>query len=189
MPFCHYILSERCQLMNIYHKPTICTPYRPTHHTNSAIKYLTFQCIMNIGGNISKIVIKGEKGKQFIIDLEDPIQRRYELVRKLKLSAESKEDICEHYNYSRVMGHIYETAWDKNRWDGIKDKKKGPKKKSKRTEDLEKRILEIRFKDPKKDMYDITDILIEEGYDVSSRTVARALSEHGVTLKKTKKKA
>ena len=144
---------------------------------------------MNIGGTINKIVIKGEKGKQFIIDLEDPIQRRYELVRKLKLSAESKEDICEYYNYSRVMGHIYETAWDKDRWDGIKDKKKGPKRKSKRTEDLEKRILEIRFKDTKKDMYDITDILIEEGYDVSSRTVARALSDHGVTLKKTKRKA
>ena len=86
------------------------------------------------------------------------------------------------------MGHKYETAWDKNRWDGIKGKKKGPKTKSKRTEDLEKRILEIRFKDPEKDMYEITDILIEEGYDGSSRTVARVLSDHGVTKKKRGRK-
>ena len=39
--------------------------------------------------------------------------------------------------YSRVMGHLYETAWDK---------KKGPKRKSRRTEELEKRVLAIRFK-------------------------------------------
>jgi hypothetical protein len=66
----------------------------------------------------------------------------------------------------------------------LKDKKKGPKSKSKRTEKLEKRVLAIRFKSPEKDMYEITDILTEEGYEISARSVARVLSEHGVTLKK-----
>ena len=41
------------------------------------------------------------------------------------------------------MGHLHETAWDKNKWDGLKDKKKGPKSKSKRTEKLEKRISRV----------------------------------------------
>jgi len=27
--------------------------------------------------------------------------------------------------YSRVMGHLYETAWDKHRWEWLKDKKEG----------------------------------------------------------------
>lgn len=138
---------------------------------------------------MNEIVIVGEKGKQFFIDLRDSLQRRYELVRELKLSDSPKEEICARYEYSRVMGHLYETAWDKNRWDGLKDKKKGPKSKSRRTEKLEKRVLAIRFKSPEKDMYEITDILTEEGYDISARSVSRVLSEHGVTLKKTRRKA
>jgi len=138
---------------------------------------------------MNEIVIEGKKGKKFVIDLMDYFQRRYELVRELKLSDSSKEEICAKYGYSRVMGHLYETAWDKNRWAGLKDKKKGPKSKSRRTEKLEKRVLAIRFKSPEKDMYEITDILTEEGYVISARSVARVLSEHGVTLKKTRRKA
>jgi transposase len=38
-------------------------------------------------------------------------------------------------------------------------------------------------------MYEIKDILTEEGYHISARSVARVLSEHGVTLKKTKLKS
>ena len=137
---------------------------------------------------MNELVIEGIKGKKFVIDLSDSLQRRYELVRELKLCESPKEDICAKYEYSRVMGHLYEIAWDKNRWDGLKEKNKGPKSKSKRTEELEKRVLAIRFKSPEKDMYEITDILTEEGYNISARSIARVLSEHGVTLKKRGRK-
>jgi len=137
---------------------------------------------------MDEIVIEGEKGKRFVVDLNDPLQRKYELVRELKLSGSSKEEVCSKYRYSRIMGYLCETAWDNYKWDGIKEKKKGPRRKSKRTEMLEKRVLAIRFKNPEKDMYEITDILTEEGYSISARTVARVLSEHGVTLKKTRQK-
>jgi transposase len=138
---------------------------------------------------MDKIVIEGEKGKRFVIDLRDSLQKRYELIRELKLSGSSKGDICARYGYSRVMGHLYEAAWDKQRWEGLKDKKKGPKSRSRRTEKLERRVLAIRFKSPEKDMYEITDILIEEGHSISARSVARVLSEHGVALKKTRRRA
>lgn len=137
---------------------------------------------------MDKLVIQGEKGKQFIIDLEDSLQRRYELIRGLKLSGESKGKICEKYGYSRVMGHLYEVSWDTDRWDGLRDEKKGPKTKSKRTEELENRVLAIRFKNPEKDMYEIADMLQEEGYTISARSVSRVLSDHGVTLKKRRRK-
>ena len=134
------------------------------------------------------IVVKGDRG-DFVIDLEDSLQRRYELVRELKLSAESKERICRKYGYSRIMGYLLEKAWDGKGWEGLMDKPKGPKTKTKRTEDVEKRVLDLRFKDPGKDMYDIADILRAEGYDISARSVARVLSEHGVTLKKTRRRS
>lgn len=133
------------------------------------------------------IVVKGERG-DFEIDLEDSLQRRYELVRELKLSAKSKEEICKKYGYSRIMGYLLEKAWDEKGWEGLMDKPKGPKTKTKRTKDVEKRVLDIRFKDPGKDMYDITDILKAEGYEISARSVARVLEEHGVTLKKTRRR-
>ena len=82
---------------------------------------------------------------------------------------------------------VYQTGQKQVGW--VEREKEGPKSKSKRTEKLEKRVLAIRFKSPEKDMYEITDILTEEGYNISARSVARVLSEHGVTLKKTRQKA
>lgn len=136
---------------------------------------------------MQKIIrIQGEKkGKEFVIDLKDKLQRRYEMVRELKLSKDKKEDICRKFNYTRATGHIYEVAWDKERWEGLKDKKKGPKIKYRR-EPVEDKVLSYRFRNPNLDMYDISDLLKEKGYKVSPVTISRILSSHGVTLKKMK---
>ena len=137
---------------------------------------------------MSLIIIKGEKDRTFEIDLEDQLQKRYEMVRELNLSSKKREEICTKYGYSRKTGNEYLNAWEEKRWDGLKDNPRGPKTKSKRTEEIEKRIVDIRFKDPEKDMYDISKILESEGHKISARSVGRVLSEHGITLKKTKKK-
>lgn len=133
------------------------------------------------------IVVKGEKDKTFEIDPKNPLQRRYEMVRELSLSGEKKEDICSKYGYTRKTGHQYLRGWREKGFEGLMDKPRGPKSKSKRTEEVERRILEIRFKDPEKDMYEITDILKAEGHGISASTVARVLRDHGVTLKKRRK--
>lgn len=137
---------------------------------------------------MNEIIIEGEKGRMFQIDLEDPIQKRYEMVRELKLSSKKREEVCKKYGYTRKTGNEYLNAWEEKRWDGIKDDARGPKSKSKCTDEVEKRIVDIRFKNPEKDMYDIHKILKNEGIEMSARSVARVLSEHGITLKKTKKK-
>ncbi len=138
--------------------------------------------------SISKIIVEGEKRRRFEIDMENPLQRRYEMIRELILSSKPREDICARYGYSRKTGNEYLNAWKEKGWEGLKDEPRGPKTKSKRTDELEKRVLDIRFKDHEKDMYDIAEILKSEGHDISARSVARVLSEHGITLKKTKKK-
>jgi hypothetical protein len=50
---------------------------------------------------MNEIIIEGEKGRMFQIDLEDPIQKRYEMVRELKLSSKKREEICIKYGYTR----------------------------------------------------------------------------------------
>lgn len=136
----------------------------------------------------SKKIVEGERGK-FVIDLRDSTQTRYEMVRELTLNSEAKEKICRSYGYTRASGHIYEKAWQENRWEGLKDKPKGPQRNYVRTEDVEQKVLSIRFKHPELDMYDIRDLLKNEEEVISARSVARILSKHGVTLKKTKKLA
>jgi len=131
-------------------------------------------------------IIEGKRGK-FVIDLQDPTQTRYEMVRELSLNSEAKEKICRSYGYTRASGHIYEKVWHEKRWEGLKDKQKGPQRNYVRTEDIERRVLSMRFKHPELDMYDIRDLLKNEGEVISARSVARILSKHGVTLKKTKK--
>lgn len=137
--------------------------------------------------SMDKIIIEGDKGRIFEIALEDQLQRRYEMVRELSLSSKPRNDVCSKYGYTRKTGNEYLNEWKEKGWEGLKDKPRGPKTKSKRTDEIEKRILEIRFKDQEKDMYDIAVLLRGEGYEISDRSVARVLSEHGVTLKKKKK--
>lgn len=136
----------------------------------------------------SQKIVVGERDK-FVIDLRDTTQTRYEMVRELTLNSEAKEKICRSYGYTRASGHIYEKAWQENRWEGLKDKPKGPQRNYVRTEDVEQKVLSIRFKHPELDMYDIRDLLKNEGEVISERSVARILSKHGVTLKKTRKLA
>lgn len=134
----------------------------------------------------SKKIVVGERGK-FVIDLRDSTQARYEMVRELTISNGAKEEICRSYGYTRASGHIYQKAWQENRWVGIKNKPKGPQRNYVRTEDVEQKVLSIRFKRPELDMYEIRDLMAKEGKEISARSIARVLSKHGVTLKKTKK--
>lgn len=132
--------------------------------------------------------VKGEKeGKKFLINLNNPVQARYELIRECALTSESKDVICKKWGYSRQMYYFYKKRFEEKNWEGLISEKTGPKKKPKILQ-VEDKILHLRFKNPSLNMYDICDILREKNHNISPRTVAVVLSKHGVTLKKTKKK-
>lgn len=71
--------------------------------------------------NILKV--EGERGRFFEINLDDPLQRKYEMVRELRLSSKPREEVCAKYNYSRKTGNEYLRAWNEKRWEGLKDPK------------------------------------------------------------------
>lgn len=137
---------------------------------------------------MSILKVEGEKGRFFEINIEDPVQRKYEMIRELSLSSKPRKEICARYNYSRKTGNECLRAWEEKRWEGLKEKSRGPKSKSVRTQGVENRIVDIRFNNPENDMYDIAEMLKSEDHKISARSVGRVLSEHGITLKKTKKK-
>jgi transposase len=111
------------------------------------------------------------------------------MVRELCLSSKPRAEICAKFGYTRKTGNEYLRAGDEKGWEGLMDKSRGQKTKSKRTHKVERRIVDMKFKNPEKDMYDIAKTLKSEGHEISARSVARVLSEHGITLKKTKKRS
>jgi len=135
------------------------------------------------------VTVKGEvKRKEFLIDLSNSIQTRYEMIRECCLSKRSVEEICHKYGYSRTSYYFYKNKFEKEGIEGLIPDKPGPKGPVKITEEVESLILQIRFKDPGLDMYDIWEFLKEKGYKIGVWSVFAVLKKHGVTLKKTKAK-
>ena len=125
-------------------------------------------------------------GRIFVVNPDDSIQWRYEMVRTATLSRRPIEEVSKEFDFSRDMYFYYKGKLESGGMLGLADGKPGPQKPSKRTEDVENRIIAIRFKRPELNMYEIQKILKQEGYEISPRSVGRSLSEHGLGLKKTK---
>jgi transposase len=126
--------------------------------------------------------------RSFTVNSEDIVQWRYEMIRESALSREPIDKICQKFNYSRDMYFYYKGKFDAQGMMGLVDEKPGPKKPRKRTEEAARMIIELRFKHPHLNMYEIARLLKQEGFDISPRSVARTLQEHGLSLKKTKGK-
>lgn len=140
-----------------------------------------------------KRITKGKKrivgdtpGRVFIVDPDDRIQWRYEMIREATLSRLPIEDVSGEFGYSRDMYFYYRDKLEAAGIVGLADCKPGPTKPRKRTEDVENRIIELRFKRPELNMYEIQEILKKEGYEISPRSVGRTLTSHGLGSKKKK---
>ena len=135
------------------------------------------------------LTIQGDTpARSFRIRSEDRVQWRYEMIRESSLSRDSIDKICQKYNYSRDMYFYYKDKFEYQGMMGLVDDKPGPKKPHKRTDEAERMIIELRFKHPHLNMYEIARRLKNEGFTLSPRSVARSLQEHGLSLKKTKGK-
>lgn len=137
----------------------------------------------------TKKIVGDTPGRTFTINPEDTIQWRYEMIRQATLSRQPIEEISGEFGYSRDMYFYYKGKFEAAGILGLIDCKPGPRKPRKRTEEVENRIIQIRFKRPELNMYEIHEMLKGQGYDISPRSVGRTLSSHGLGLKKMKGKA
>ncbi len=135
-----------------------------------------------------KELIGDTQGRIFIINPDDPIQWRYEMVRQATLSRKPIDEISKEFGFSRDMYFYYKSKFETGGILGLADCKPGPTKPRKRTEEVEKQILKIRFKRPELNMYEICEMLKLEGYGISPRSVGRTITSHGLGLKKMKGK-
>lgn len=124
-----------------------------------------------------------EKIKDFI---RDKVQVRYEVIREREIEGKRVKDICKEWKISKTSFYLWQERFRKGGMEGLKDKKRGPKSPSKRTKEIEAKIINKKFISPKKNIFEISGELKEEGIDISPRTVARVLSSHLLSKKKLK---
>ena len=137
----------------------------------------------------SSLEIPGDTpSRSLTVKSKDIIQWRYEMIREASLSKGSIDDICRKYHYSRDMYYYYKGKFDAQGILGLADEKPGPRTATKRTGDVDRMIIEHRFKKPHINMYEIAEQMNKLGIDISARSVSRTLEEHGLSLKKTKGK-
>jgi transposase len=65
----------------------------------------------------------------------------------------------------------------------LRDKKRGPKQKSRRTEKIVQQIIRYRFLDPESSSAVITQKLNQNGFSISIRSVERTIQEYGLSKK------
>lgn len=129
------------------------------------------------------LTLTGDRpGKQWGIDLADPFQRRYEMLRDYHLSADAAEVIARRFDHSRAGLYQWLERYQEEGWAGLLPQKPGPKGPTKRTPELDRRVIELRYQDRERTIYDLAELLEPEA--ISTRTIARILAEHGLTRKR-----
>jgi len=69
---------------------------------------------------MNTLKVEGDVRRFFEINLENPLQRKYEMVRELSLSSKPRGEVCARYNYSRKTSNEYLRALKEKRWKGLK---------------------------------------------------------------------
>jgi len=85
------------------------------------------------------------------------------MLRQATLSRRPIEEISKEFGYSRDMYFYYKGKFEVGGILGLGDCKPGSTKPRKRTEEVENRIIQVRFKRPELNMYEICEVLKQEG--------------------------
>jgi transposase len=96
---------------------------------------------------------------------------------------ETIEQISHRYGYTREHFYIIKKNYEDKGSQALSDKAKGPKRKYKRTDEIEKQIIRHRFLDPDANSEVIAQKMNQTGHIISQRSVERTINEYGLQKK------
>jgi transposase len=94
-------------------------------------------------------------------------------------------DVAKKYGYSRPCFYQIKNHFNAGGSEALREKKKGPSKNYKRTEIIVNQIIRLRFLDPDASASVITQKLKQMGFEISTRSVERTITEYGIQKKTT----
>lgn len=117
----------------------------------------------------------------------DEVARKLAMLIEGECGAESKKDVAAEYGFSRQRYFQLRKDFIAGGTAALCSFKRGPKKRSRRTEEAVRQIIRYRFLDP-----DITEDVIaqklrQQGKPITSRSVQRTLKEFGLQKKTLRK--
>lgn len=128
------------------------------------------------------------EGSKSSIKSNDPVLRKYEAIRAIILGYLNKSEASRKFNLSREMLYRSLEAFEKHGLQGLLPEKTGPKKARISRDEIEKKVITLKFQFPSLGKEEMAQTLKKEGIPISSRTVARIYNKYGLFGRAQKKK-
>lgn len=126
-----------------------------------------------------EILIKGIKGKNFIINQKDSLTVKLSMLIEGHCTIGVQEAIKK-YGYTEQRYYQLLDKYNKEGAQGLIDKKTGSDKKPVRSKEVVNQIIRLRFLDPFASASVLAQKLTQIGYKISVRSVERTITEFGL---------
>jgi len=131
---------------------------------------------------IMKLTIKGNKGHDLSFDPDDKVSVKFAMLFEGLCTIGVKAAIKK-YGYTEQRFYQLLNKFEKEGTSALTDKKRGPNTQSVRTKEVKNQIIRLRFLDPFAGAGVISQKLNQMGYNVSTRSVERTITEFGLQKK------
>ena len=128
------------------------------------------------------ILIKGNKGKDFIIDENDHLCKKLAMLFEGQCTIGVKKAIKK-YGYTEQRYYQLLKQYNQGGAEALINKKRGSNKQPVRTQEVVNQIIRLRFLDPFSSAGVIAQKLNQLGHKVSKRSVERTITEYGLQKK------
>jgi len=131
-------------------------------------------------------ILIGPKGVIPVRD-DDEIILKLAMLFEGECEGQSPTQCAQKFGYSRQRYYQLLNQFIKAGAQGLKNRKRGPKRNYRRTDEVVRQIIRYRFLDPKISTEVIAQKLVQTGRQISARSVERVIGEYGLQKKLTPK--
>ena len=128
------------------------------------------------------IQLRGTDDNAFFIRPDDKTAVKFAMLVEGHLYG--AKDACVKYGYTEQRYYQLLKKYNSLGLEGLQDKKRGSEKQPVRTELVTNQIIRLRFLDPFSSASVISQKLRQQGYEVSTRSVERTITEYGLQKKR-----
>lgn len=129
-----------------------------------------------------KLTLKGIKGHDLSLEPNDKVSVKFAMLFEGLCTIGVKAAI-QKYGYTEQRFYQLLSEFEKEGSSALVDKKRGPNTQSVRTKEANNQIIRLRFLDPFASAGVISQKLRQMGYNVSTRSVERTITEFGLQKK------
>jgi hypothetical protein len=129
------------------------------------------------------ILIKGISGKDFSIKEDDFLCKKLAMLIEGQCTIGVQESIKK-YGYTEQRYYQLLKQFIQGGSEALINKKRGPEKQHVRTKEIVNQVIRLRFLDPLSSASVIAQKLDQLGYNISTRSVERIITEYGLQKKR-----